>query len=94
MNIDIMAIPVTALQFAAFGWRINRVITVGEEKRKTWLPLANLLNIVMLLLIIFSCIVIPITFGGFYTFKRIIMVAAAIFIAFHPITTAGHYGLL
>jgi hypothetical protein len=94
MNIDSIVILVVALQFAAFGWRINREITVGDEERRTWLPLADWINVIMLLLTIFFCIVVPLTFGGFGTLKKIILAAAAILIAFHPITTAGHYGLL
>ena len=83
-----------ALQFAAFGWRINREITVGDEERRTWFPVADYVNVIMLFLTISCCIVIPLVFGSFGTLKKMVLVAAAILLAFHPITTAGHYGLI
>ena len=30
---------ILALQFVAFGWRINREIPVGDSGRKTWFPM-------------------------------------------------------
>ncbi|MEJ2671572.1 MAG: hypothetical protein P8168_05075 [Deltaproteobacteria bacterium] len=80
------------LQFAAFGWRINREISVGDEERKTWIPLADFVNIIMLFSTIICCIIIPLM--GFDTLRKPVFIAAAILIAFHPMTTAGHYGLL
>jgi hypothetical protein len=83
-----------ALQFSAFGWRINREISVGDEERKTWLPLADYVNVLMLFLTISCCIVIPLSFTGVDKLKKTILIAAVILLAFHPITTAAHYGLL
>jgi len=35
-----------ALQFVAFGWRLNREIAVGDQQRRTWLPAVDWLNLI------------------------------------------------
>ena len=45
-------IGVLALQFAAFGWRINREITVGDDQRRTWLPLPDWVNLVSMIAVL------------------------------------------
>jgi len=95
-----MAIPqqplvsaLIALQFVSFGWRLNREITVGDGKRKTWLPLPDYLNVLSLLAIISICVVIPLAGGKCDRLAKVALVAGYVLIAFHPINEAAHYRL-
>lgn len=94
---DIQLTPLTgmilALQFAAFGWRVNREIAVGDAGRRTWFPLPDILNILSLLGLIGLCIVLPLVKGHFSTASRRMLAFAATLIACHPLTMAAHYGL-
>jgi hypothetical protein len=84
---------ILGLEFAAFGWRVNREINVGDENRKTWLPLPDIVNIVALLLVVYFCIVVPLDQGDYVIWSRKVLAAAGTLIAFHPLTMAAHYGL-
>jgi hypothetical protein len=52
-----------ALQFVAFGWRINREITVSDEGRRPWLPLPDVINIASMVAVVVFCILIPLRSG-------------------------------
>jgi hypothetical protein len=82
-----------ALQFAAFGWRINREISTGDEGRKTWLPVTDILNILSLFVVVFVCIILPLI--GFFNEKvsNIVIAEAFVLIVFHLINMAAHYRL-
>jgi hypothetical protein len=95
-----MAIPqqplvsaLIALQFISFGWRLNREITVGDGKRKTWLPLPDYLNVLSLFAIISICVVIPLAGGKCDRLANAALVVGYALIAFHPINEASHYRL-
>src|SRR5437773_8550760 len=81
-----------ALQFVAFGWRINREITVEDQQRKTWLPLPDFLNIVALVTVVFCCIVLPLA-CDVNRFSSAVLSVGYVLIAFHPISEAAHYRL-
>jgi hypothetical protein len=83
-----------ALQFVAFGWRINREITVGDQKRKTWLPLPDYINLFCLLSVTLICIVMPLAASSWPEAERTALTAGYVLIAFHPISEAAHYRLL
>ncbi len=88
-----------ALQFVAFGWRLNREITVGDKGNKTWLPLPDYLNLMSFVTVVFCCVVIPLASGSFgrtpsVTLNRVANTALNVgyaLIAFHPISEAAHY---
>jgi len=82
-----------ALQLAAFGWRINREITVGDQDRKTWMPVCDHINIISLLAVIITCVVVPLGTGGFNRYATTVLAVAYIFIGFHPVNMAAHYRL-
>ena len=84
---------ILALQFAAFGWRVNREITVGDRNDRTWLPLPDLLNIIALFSVVWFCIVMPLAHNEYGNWSRRALAAGAVLIAFHPLTMAAHYGL-
>jgi hypothetical protein len=83
---------IMALEFAAFGWRVNREISVGDSIRKMWLPLPDFLNIAALFLVVCFCIVVPLSQGEYVLWSRRILAAAGALVAFHPLTMAAHYG--
>ncbi len=91
-NFGLVAVLV-ALQFAAFGWRINREIDVSDEDRKSWLPLPDLANMVAFLGTAAACVLLPLKTGSFGPFPLSVLAAGYVLIAFHPITMAAHYGL-
>ncbi len=84
---------VLGLQFAAFGWRVNREINVGDANRRTWLPLPDAVNIASLLLVVSLCVVVPLAQGNYTLWSRRVLAGAATLIAFHPLTMAAHYGI-
>jgi len=94
MKFEAAVAIVVALQFAAFGWRINREISVGDEGRTTWLPIADYINIAMFLITATVCIVIPLATDDFNIGSKMVLGVSVILIAFHPISTAAHYRLL
>ena len=81
------------LQFAAFGWRVNREINIIDEDRRTWLPLPDILNIVSLISVVVFCVVLPLAWKEYGVWSLRILAGAAILIAFHPLTMAAHYGI-
>src|SRR4051812_42778287 len=82
-----------ALQFAAFGWRVNREITMGDNKETVWIPWLDVLNVVSMLVVIACCLILPLVNGGFEKISRTILIVAYILVAFHPISMAAHYRL-
>ena len=84
---------ILALQFVAFGWRISREIPVGDAGRKTWFPVPDIINILSMLCVVFFCVVVPLKSGHFDGISRVVLAAAFVLIAFHPICMAGHYRL-
>ena len=88
-----LACVLLALQFAAFGWRINREISVGDEGRTTWLPVPDIINILSMVSVVWFCVVWPLSSGQFSKESRAVLSAAFVVMAFHPICMVGHYGL-
>jgi hypothetical protein len=93
MRPEALAPVLLALEFVAFGWRINREIPLGDQGRRTWLPLADLINIASMLAVVVLCIVRPLAVGEFDRTARAMLAVGYILIAFHPVTTAAHYRL-
>jgi hypothetical protein len=82
-----------ALQFVAFGWRLNREITVGDRGSKTWLSLPDYLNLLSLLAVVSCCVVTPLARGTNSRVAGVILGVSYVLIAFHPISEAAHYRL-
>jgi hypothetical protein len=81
-----------ALQIVAFGWRLNREITVGDDDRKTRLPLPDYINLASLLATVTCGLVLPLGWG-YSRLQGPAIVAGYALIAFHPISEAAHYRL-
>jgi hypothetical protein len=88
-----LAPPLIALQFAAFGWRVNREINLGDSGRATWILIPDLLNIMSLLATVVCLIVVPIATDSYFWLARVVLGAGYVLIAFHPFTMAAHYRL-
>lgn len=93
---EALAMLVTAalsLQFAAFGWRIIREIQVGDERRRTWLLITDVLIIPSMIAIVTVCIVMPLAGQRDPLLIARTVAVAYIIIAAHPLNTAAHYRL-
>lgn len=94
---EILLTPLTAallaLQFAAFGWRVNREISVGDQARRTWFPLPDIVTVLSLFGVVALCVVVPLSVGQFLPISKRMLAGAATLIAFYPLTMAAHYGL-
>jgi hypothetical protein len=92
-NVTRLVPPLIALQFAAFGWRINREISVGDSSRKTWLPLPDIVNLISMILVVVFLVVIPLRADGFERLSRCVLAVGYSLLSFHPIVMACHYRL-
>jgi hypothetical protein len=88
-----LAPPLIALQFAAFGWRLNREINLGDDGRAIWIPIADVLNIMSLLAAVICLIMVPIATDSYFWLSRMVLGAGYVLIAFHPFSVAAHYRL-
>lgn len=82
-----------ALQFAVFGWRIAREVSLGDEGRRTWLLLSDFLNLLSMLAVVSLCVVLPLRTGTFSTLSRVALGVGYVLICFTPLIIAGHYRL-
>ena len=88
-----LAPPLITLQFAAFGWRMNREINHGEGGRGNWIPIPDIFNIVSLFATVACLIVLPIATVQYLWLSRIVLGIGYVLIAFHPFTVSAHYCL-
>jgi hypothetical protein len=93
LNVNTLVSMILALQFAAFGWRINREIPVGDAGRKTWFPIPDIINVLSMFCVVTLCVVVPLSTGYFSKSARVVLAAAFVLIAFHPVCMAAHYRL-
>lgn len=89
-----LASALIALQFVAFGWRINREISVGDEGRKAWLPLPDIINLVSLIAVTLFCAILPCVGLPAEPCWRLALSVGYTLIALHPLNEAAHYSLL
>ncbi len=91
MNIAESLVPVLlALQFAVFGWRVNREIAVGDQQRRTWFPVPDILNIIALLSVVATCVLTHLITQKFDTFPKTVLSIGYELIALHgfyPVST-------
>ncbi|WP_267098939.1 hypothetical protein [Xanthomonas sacchari] len=93
INNNNLVAAIMALQFATFGWRINREISVGDAGRRTWLPVPDILNVVSMLSVVAICVILPLKTGVFSNYSRAVLAGSFVLIAFYPLALAGHYRL-
>jgi hypothetical protein len=93
MNAEGLVPLVVGLQFAVFGWRINREISLDDEGRKTWLLVSDYINLASMLSVLAFCIIFPVATGIFSKASRVSLAIAFVLTIFYPIMLAGHYRL-
>jgi hypothetical protein len=81
------------LQFAAFGWRMNREITGRDGDRSIWIPIPDILNIASMFTTVLALIVLPIVTVNYFWLSRLALGIGYVLIAFHPFTVSAHYCL-
>ncbi|MFT4928012.1 MAG: hypothetical protein ACI8WB_004127 [Phenylobacterium sp.] len=96
---SVIAVPpsvslLIAMQFAAFGWRVNREISVGDRGEKTWVPVTDVLNVINFFLVTLFCVVIPIITNEFGLYSRAFLACGFTLMFFYPFNMLGHYELL
>jgi ABC-type Na+ efflux pump permease subunit len=93
VNLQSFVPVVLALQFAVFGWRINREISLDDEDRRTWLLVSDYFILLSMLAVLAFCIIMPIATGGFSNAAKVCLAVAFVLVIFYPIILAGHYRL-
>jgi hypothetical protein len=88
-----LAPPLIALQFLAFGWRVNREINVPNTERQTVIPLPDVINIISLFTAVGCLVVLPMVTESYFWLSRIVLGGGYVLIAFYPFTIAAHYRL-
>ena len=88
-----LAPPLIALQFAAFGWRVNRELNLGHAERRAFVLIPDALNIMSMFAAVTCLIVLPVATGVYLWLSRMVLAGGYVLIAFHPLTTAAHYRL-
>src|ERR1700722_11697212 len=88
-----LAPPLIALQFVAFGWRVNRELDLGYPDRGTFVLIPDVLNIMSLFVAVICLIVLPIATDTYFWLSRMVLAGGYVLIAFHPFTMAAHYRL-
>jgi hypothetical protein len=85
--------PLIALQFVAFGWRINREVVMEGKGERTWLPASDWLNIVSLIAVTWCCMLRPLYTQDFGRLSKSVLAVSYVLIALHPVSQAAHYRL-
>jgi len=88
-----LAPTLITLQFAAFGWRMNRQINHGESRGSKWLPLPDILNVLSLFASVTCLIALPIVTTDYVWLSRIAAGVGYVLVAFHPFSVSAHYCL-
>lgn len=98
MSIEVVwtvAAVVVGLQLAAASWRVQREIAMSERGELVWLPPAEWMNLVALLVIIGGVFVLPVLgVSEAASLARHSLALGLVLLAGYPFALAGHYGLM
>jgi len=81
------------LQFAAFTWRVSREIAVAERGDINWLPPADIMNLIAMVITFLGVFVLPIVGIENPNIPRLALVLSIVLFAGYPFALAGHYDL-
>lgn len=81
------------IQFAAFTWRIEREVSVAEKGDINWLPPADILNLISIVLGGLGIFFIPLLGIENPVTQKIILGTYLILFLAYPFALAGHYDL-
>lgn len=90
-DIWITAIFLIGLQIAAFTWRVSREIAVAERGDINWLPPADIMNLIAMVVAFLGVFALQI--GGIENpnVPRLALGLSIILFAGYPFALAGHY---
>ncbi|MFC2167091.1 hypothetical protein ACFLQZ_03920 [Acidobacteriota bacterium] len=92
-DIWIAAGVLIGFQIYSFAWRISREVKVGEQKDNTWLPPAEILNLISMVVASLGVFALPILELVNYQFMKYSFGLAVILFVGYPFVLAGHYDL-
>jgi positive regulator of sigma E activity len=82
---------ILGFQVTLFAWRVTREVTVGEQNDRTWLPAADIVNLISMVILVVGTLILP-TLG--LTDSKFMIhsfgLAVLLFVGY-PFALAGHY---
>jgi hypothetical protein len=92
-NIWIAAVVILGFQISWFSWRVTRETKMRSEGASTWFPIADIINLLSMMLIAIGVFILPILgLIGLNIVKRIFVLAILLVVGY-PFAMAGHYEL-
>jgi hypothetical protein len=80
-------------QVSSFVWRLSREISVGESNHVTWLPPADIVNLVSMIILVIGVFVVPILGILDSTLPEQAFGLALLLFVGYPFAIAGHYDM-
>jgi hypothetical protein len=85
--------PLLAIQIVFLGWRINREIPLGDNGRRVWFPIYDIINLLAMILIVMIYIILPNIITVNDKILKRSFSCGFVLLVFHPINAIMHYGL-
>lgn len=82
-----------ALQIGAFTWRINREIKESEKGGINWLPWADIINLLAIVIAFLGVFILPILGLKSLKIPKIALGLSIILFTGYPFALSGHYEL-
>ena len=80
-------------QVTSFVWRVSREVEVGKKGDLTWLPPADILNLISMAVAMVGVFVLPIIGLADLSFMRFSFGLAVLLFVGYPFALAGHYDM-
>jgi hypothetical protein len=98
MNVDLGSLWTAAgvligFQVTALMWRITREVSVGDEDRLTWLPPADMINLISLVVTMIGIFIIPSLGYGSLSLVKKSFGLSVLLLTGYPFALIGHYDL-
>ena len=77
----------------SFAWRVSREVEVGGSGDLTWLPPADILNLVSMFVVVIGVFALPILGVADLTFIKYSFGLAVLLFVGYPFALAGHYDM-
>ena len=92
-NIWVAAGIILGFEVTWFTWRISREVKMAGKRERTWLPPADIVNLIAMVVIAIGVFILPILgLIDIDLVKRLFALAVLIFVGY-PFALAGHYQL-
>ncbi|VVB92867.1 Uncharacterised protein [uncultured archaeon] len=92
-DIWIAAGVLIGFQVTSFIWRISREVEVGKTRDITWLPPADVLNLLSMVIAMVGVFVLPILGLVDLSFIKLSFGLAVLLFVSYPFALAGHYDM-